>query len=429
MSDSPHSSWPSATLDSADELENSLVSVLETAARHGRAAEAWDALTTAGTPIMHPSCGAASFLFRLPAGAPATSSVHLRLNRLTDKENADRGVMRRIADTPMWVRTLDLPPTYRGSYGFQLVPPGRSKPHSEGPPPHNSCRTLPDPHARAQLTQDGSNGLSIVAGSAAEAQPHWPASPRPEALTALRGTLITDTLRDHTGTPLQVYLYLPETSPEIGSHTDAALLTLFDAETWFPRLQLPAALEAAGSALPRLTVFGVCCESIPQRIQRLGANHEFLEFISSVGTTWAVETARTKGVRINLQRGNVLAGQSLGGLSCLYAARHFPERYSAVIAQSPSLWWTPDGASAPKDLSIQRNDWITTQFWSTPSARTPLPRIFLDVGARENITVARLHVLSMALDAARWPFQLQVYDGGHDYACWRGALFNHLTHL
>ncbi|MEJ5927908.1 alpha/beta hydrolase-fold protein [Corynebacterium sp. H128] len=423
MSTAAPLSWPPLNPSNAEALEDALVTLLEAAAQDGSLTDKWALLSAQGTPIMHPKCGAATFLFRAPSGDTDIKNVHLSLSRLTDKANFERGLMKRIATTDYWVRTIDLPPTYRGSYGFQPLSAQQLATRGHIPPPHNSCRTLPDPNAREHLFLDGKLGASIIAGTGAPPQPAWPAAPTPDALTQLHGTLIKDTLLDHAGQPLPVYLYLPE-QPE----NDVPLLTLFDGETWFPRLQLPAALESSASKMPPIAVFGVCNSSTAQRKDRLGANHAFLDFISSVGTTWAVEMARTHGVRINRENGNILAGQSLGGLSCLYMARFFPERYCAMIAQSPSLWWTPDGASKPRDLEIPRNDWITSQFWSAPPNST-LPTLHLSVGARENTSVAKLHVLQLTLKAAGWPVELHTYDGGHDFAWWRGALFDQLHPL
>ncbi len=36
----------------------------------------------------------------------------------------------------------------------------------------------------------------------------------------------------------------------------------------------------------------------------------------------------------------VLAGQSLGGVSALIAARHAPETFGLALSHSPSMWWT-----------------------------------------------------------------------------------------
>ena len=39
----------------------------------------------------------------------------------------------------------------------------------------------------------------------------------------------------------------------------------------------------------------------------------------------------------------VVAGQSFGGLSSLYAALHWPQRFGCVLSQSGSYWWPHRG--------------------------------------------------------------------------------------
>ncbi|MBA1936014.1 prolyl oligopeptidase family serine peptidase, partial [Escherichia coli] len=39
----------------------------------------------------------------------------------------------------------------------------------------------------------------------------------------------------------------------------------------------------------------------------------------------------------------VVAGQSFGGLSALYAGLHWPERFGCVLSQSGSYWWPHRG--------------------------------------------------------------------------------------
>lgn len=421
---------------------------LLTSAKHEDTLDAtWSELTSAGTPIMNPQTGTGTFLFRLSAlptqtrktlpPTPEISSVYLHVNRVTDKANSLLGRMQHIPDTDVWMCTIDISPTYRGSYGFRINAENRT--HT---PLHNTYDTIADPHAREQLAHDGPYGLSIVTGALAPDQPHWApllnSSQAPTAVESPTGKVIVETVRDHQERPLKVYLYLPPAA----ENSTCALLTIFDAETWFDRLGLPTVLDsfthataqAGAPSAPAVAVLGISCENIPQRMELLGTNHEFLDHASSILTSWALERAYELGYVIDLGLGNFLAGQSLGGISALYAARAFPDRFTAVYAQSPSLWWTPTERSTPAALSQPNHDWITTQFWPenlqhTTDAATQYPMIYIDVGTRENFTIARCHVLAMTLEHSHWPHSLSIYDGGHDYAWWRGALLDHLSTL
>lgn len=73
------------------------------------------------------------------------TDVHLNLNRITEKENYDYGMMRHVPGTDIWVRTLPLNPTYRGAYSFSLLTDDDEavgQPHQPGPPLHTRVQTV-----------------------------------------------------------------------------------------------------------------------------------------------------------------------------------------------------------------------------------------------------------------------------------------------
>src|SRR5690606_31945897 len=117
----------------------------------------------------------------------------------------------------------------------------------------------------------------------------------------------------------------------------------------------------------------------------------------------------------------------LGGLSALFAAVQTPGAYGAVIAHSPSMWWRPGGTATPSSLGAGGEpDWITRQIAERPATGV---RVRLDVGTREGPTVAHARTLAAALRSRGYPHRLAVYEGGHDFACWRGALLDGLAAL
>ncbi|SUI38158.1 enterochelin esterase [Salmonella enterica subsp. arizonae] len=119
----------------------------------------------------------------------------------------------------------------------------------------------------------------------------------------------------------------------------------------------------------------------------------------------------------------VLAGQSLGGVTALMAARHAPESFGLVLSHSPSMWWTPDNRSRPDHFSGEELSWISEHMLSAPS---PAVRTHLCVGSLEGSTVPQVKQLHEKLRAAGVESHCSVYTGGHDYAWWRGALIDGL---
>lgn len=379
-------------------------------------AEFWREINHRGTPIWDPDGNRATFCWRNPGGiiAPGTEPVHLRINRISDKANWDLGFMQAIPGTDIWVRTLDLSPTLLASYSF--APAGQQP----GPPRHNHYPNLIDPHSsRPPLIQaEGGHGLSLLGGSLSPRQAEW------RQPTPLRGSSSLENLPlalgDATAPVRPCHLYLPPTRQPV------ALLTLFDAEIWFPHLNLPQALENAVAAgrIPPVAVLGIGNLGQADRIRALGANPDFLAAVAGVATTWAEQQAAAAGTRLRGRAGRVIAGQSLGGLSALLAAHLHAADYGTAICQSPSLWWTPDGASTPRDLGSHSLDWICEQSLHRPARST---RVHLDVGLREGLTLPRTHQLNQLLQAKGWDSRINTYDGGHDFAWWRGALIDQLA--
>ncbi|EEC8843693.1 DUF3327 domain-containing protein, partial [Escherichia coli] len=60
-----------------------------------------------------------TFLWR---SEKALQGVYLRLNRVTDKKDVKKGLMTHIPSTDIWMLTLVLPASYRGSYSFIEIP-------------------------------------------------------------------------------------------------------------------------------------------------------------------------------------------------------------------------------------------------------------------------------------------------------------------
>lgn len=390
----------------------------------------WDEIRGRGTPLREPGTHRVTFLWRHRPGkiSPETAPVHLHINRVTDKDNHHAGFMTGIPGTDIWVRTLDLSPTLRASYGFTASPTGKRL--RQGPPRHNHYPTRRDPlnPTPALVTVDETgHGLSLFTGAFSPPQPEWEpaattAGPRGEVVSAELGLRVSE----GEVPPRRCRLYLPPapTCSEPAPH-HLPLLTLFDAETWFDRLDLPCALRRAVTLgrIPPLAVLGVDNLGREDRIACLGANSRFLESVSTTATDWAGQQIATRGHRLAGHSGRIIAGQSLGGLSALLAAHILPGSYATAICQSPSLWWTPDGNSTPRDFGRRSADWITEESALRPPQKT---RVRLDIGLREALTLPRTHQLDQTLRARGWDSRVTAYDGGHDFAWWRGALIDRL---
>src|SRR5699024_12784010 len=103
------------------------------------------------------------------------------------------------------------------------------------------------------------------------------------------------------------------------------------------------------------------------RLSQLGSNAEFLALVRTRGLSSLKEQAAAHGLNIDPPL-NVIAGQSLGGLSAHHAGLLNPHRYSTITAQSPSLWWSPEPGCTPRDLTLPTHGWSTEK---TYHSQTP----------------------------------------------------------
>ncbi|GGG74632.1 alpha/beta hydrolase [Corynebacterium pelargi] len=388
-----------------------------------------DALVCLGTPLHEQGSNRHTFLFQLPEDTPADqASVHLFLNRITDKDNYAQGVMHHIPGTRWWVRTLILPPSYQGSYGFRTGNGG------DGPTRHHAAHGteghLLDPHSpRPALAQQGPRGLSHFAGQAAPTPQFFPPVPGAQARCLEGHRLHSGHLFEASAELLgqrPVFLWVP--APVLSTDKPLPTVVLFDADSWFRRFSLADALDAACSAgvLPPCAVIGIGVNDIPDRRRVLGGNDDFAQAVIPWAQQWAQEVLDKQESPHTLARQPlVVAGQSLGGILALRCAQLFPEHIAAAVAQSPSMWWAPGENATPSALGSRVVDWISEQY--ALAAPKHHPALLLAVGARETPLLPRVLLLSLAAQRAGWPCTVAVEDGGHDYCWWRENLIELLA--
>ena len=106
----------------------------------------------------------------------------------------------------------------------------------------------------------------------------------------------------------------------------------------------------------------------------------------------------------------LVAGVSLGGLVALGAAVAHPGLVGGAIAHSASLW-VDDLAAVLDGADLGRT------------------RVYQEVGTQEWILLEPNRDLARRLVAAGADARFVEYNGGHDYACWRGGVADGLRAL
>ncbi|ENF0777679.1 esterase family protein [Salmonella enterica] len=355
-----------------------------------------------------------TFLWR---AASPLRGVYVRLNRVTDKDNVAKGMMTQLPTTDIWHLTLRLPASYCGSYTMVEIPPET---------PGETVLQLGSRFASLVGKADPLNsapGIN-VRGNAQEsvlALDHAPAQEEWSGCRAYAGQLFTSEHR-LAGQRRRVRLYLPDV-PVV---QPLGLLVLTDGEIWFDHLGVSAAIDAvirSGRIAP-VAVLGIDNINARERIAILGGRRELVLDIAE--RLLPALRAKYPERRWADRTQTVLAGQSLGGVTALMAARHAPESFGLVLSHSPSMWWTPDNCNRPDHFSAEERSWVSEHVLSAPS---PAVRMHLCVGSLEGSTVPQVKQLHEKLRAAGVESHYSVYTGGHDYAWWRGALIDGLRLL
>ncbi len=112
----------------------------------------------------------------------------------------------------------------------------------------------------------------------------------------------------------------------------------------------------------------------------------------------------------------LVAGQSFGGLSAVYAALNWPRHFGGAISLSGSFWWP--SRDTPHGRLIQ-------QLEQGLGAQAPL-RFYLEAGRREHLILQANQRLQQQLTDAGHQVSYHPVEGGHDALCWRGGLLNGL---
>ena len=116
----------------------------------------------------------------------------------------------------------------------------------------------------------------------------------------------------------------------------------------------------------------------------------------------------------------VVAGQSFGGLSSLYAGLNWPQRFGCVLSQSGSYWWPHRGA---------HHDGLLIEQLKAGEKTARGLRIVLEAGRNEPLIFRANQAIYAELQHTQQPVIWRQVDGGHDALCWRGGLTQGLMTL
>jgi len=356
----------------------------------------------------------------------AAHSVLLFVNRLTDEKNLADSYMRRLPGTDTWYLTYRMDGDWRASYCFLSAPAAAQAPWLQG----SQVRLrqaldggLPDPHNPVTCTNRRGFVQSVVSLPLAPAWPlgQWPvfsdAAAGAGRLNAGRGDADAgrlnagrlDVVADLDTLGRQIWVYTPAPISRTQSYP---VLLVLDGEVWLKRHHLHLALAQlmdAGLIAPAYIVF-IDSGGTEQRWQELGQSN-FGRYLSGPLLNWL----KTHYAISPKPADRVVIGQSLGALTVLRTLVAYPQLIGAGISQSASLW----------------QDVLFSELNALDATQTPLAgtRAWIEVGSQEWILAPLQPKAVCQLREAGMQVKDMVYNGGHDYACWRINLASALMHL
>jgi len=340
----------------------------------------------------------------------AAHSVLLFVNRLTDEKNLADSYMRRLPGTDTWYLTYRMDGDWRASYCFLPAPTAAQAPWLQG----SQVRLrqaldggLPDPHNPVTCTNRRGFVQSVVSLPLA---PAWPLGEWPVFVDdAGAGRL--DAIADVETLGRQIWVYTPALIDRAQSWP---VLLVLDGEVWLKRHQLHLALVQlmdAGLIAPAYMVF-IDSGGTEQRWQELGdSESDFGGYLSGQLLNWLKAHYAISPNPAD----RVVIGQSLGALTVLRTLVGYPQLIGSGISQSASLW-----------QEVLFNELNALDATARPLAGT---RAWIEVGSQEWILAPLQPKAVRQLRQAGMQVKDMVYNGGHDYACWRINLASALMHL
>lgn len=296
--------------------------------------------------------------------------------------------LRRWATTDCWYAEVPMPARLRVTYRF-----------------------LVDGEARADpLNPAGAGGdRSIAATPDAPPHPHWPALGPDDILPLPDIRLRWSSERLGGRRTVRVH-------PVAGG---GPVVLLLDGDDWLylhPAMTAFASAVAAGELEPVTLVF------LPakDREAEFACRPELWEAVRDE----LLPLVAGSGVRADLDR-LVVAGQSLGGLSALYAALEFPGLVSRIACQSGSFWWAPGAEERPDPLGGPVGGTIAELLRRGPDLSSL--RCAFDVGEHERRMLPHCELAESLTERAGATVRVSRSASDHDRAGWRQALLRDVS--
>lgn len=378
----------------------------------------WDVIENIGTPLQQPLSNGdieLTFLWRDPQGNQSDyACIYLDVYSHTPHPTRAQTSMDRIENTNVWHWQTILPADWCGSYFLMpaktnQLPPAAADRKALRSWWINLMRIHAQPDALNKLPSHNSGwGLSLSAIQLPNAKIHpaW----QHNAIN------FNGQLQHHRwaskrlGNERQIWLY------RTGEEKNLPLVILLDGHYWAEHMPIFVPLDylTAQGQLPPAHYLFIDAINPTVRATELPCNQDFWIAIQE-------ELLPELNVFISNPQKTLVAGQSFGGLSALYAALHWPEKFGLALSQSGSFWWP--------DADETGNQGQLTQHVLNGLGRDKNLKVLLEIGCYEEDMLGVNRAMFDALRQNHIDATYREFRGGHDWICWRNGLLQGLCQL
>jgi len=406
----------------------------------------WSNLAECEAPfikVQHNGTCRVFFIWQDPEGdkySSTTSSVILNVNGLTNHNTWQPNCLNRYNDSALWFACLDINDKWRGSYSFIPIQANQSPQLVKQDDESREAQRCWWLKVVKQQVQDPlNNGPAIVSAWGLSSPLHLPNAPRELGWHEWdQGKLANMPIAEHINfTWFAQQLDNQRQCTVFSTATGKApLVILLDGEKWGADSGMLSVLQYLTNINKLTPAHYLLIPSIDSktRWQELSCSELFWQAVTEQLLPQVTDRLLQSEKSITEV---IVAGQSLGGLSALYAGIHFPTYFTKVISLSGSFWWPEiERMQDPDAYKLEHPEWSKK-----------LPKNSLaDRVSNNEVSVAGLHIYQTVGNAET---QLSVYndlhyeifkqhganityekvDGGHDWLSWRSSLINGLISL
>lgn len=353
----------------------------------------------ARSPLIEPIPGRpAEFLVTFLWRDAGAERVLLFVNRITDERDLAASDLRRVPGADVWHLTYRMASDWRASYSF--LPQRGSRPAWLDSGDQVAIRAAldrgsADPRNPETTRNRPGTVMSVVSLPDAPAQDHVA-----RRAGVARGGLVERIAPE--GRRAWVY------APPRPSDEPAPVVIVLDGEVWTSTQDLATTMDnLIHDGLVRPAHLLLLDSGGPlARWAELGGRGGIGRYLTGQLVPWARQEYPIGARRQDV----VLAGLSLGGLVALRTALEHPGEIGGVLSQSAALW----------------NDDLTAVLAAGGGRGL---RAYLEVGTQEWVLAEPNRDLALRLAGAGAEVSFVAYNGGHDYACWRGGIADGLRYL